>query len=184
MSLIYPRKASLALLALALFTHIAHPRDLIMSDDQAITATVTRMLFAIDALDWPAVRAELADEVETDYSSLFGGAPEQLKADTLVQRWQSLLPGFDATQHLTGPIVVTSAKDRTAVAETHVRGYHYIETESPSVWMVAGHYVMRLEQTPAGWRIASIRLDTYRQEGNRNFPTIATKRAKDKPARK
>ena len=87
----------------------------------------------------------------------------------------------DATQHITGPIVVTIGKDRTAVAETHVRGYHYIEAESPSAWMVAGHYVMRMEQTSAGWKIASIRLDTYRQEGNRNFPAMAIQRAKESP---
>lgn len=183
MSLLHLRKASLVLLALAMFTHTAYSRDIAMSDDQAIAATITRMLFAIDTLDWPAVRAALADEVETDYTSLFSGSIERLKADTLVQRWQSLLPGFDATQHLTGPIVVNIGKDRTAVAETHVRGYHYIETESPSVWMVAGHYVMRMEQTAAGWRIASIRLDTYRQEGNRNFPAMATERAKKGAAR-
>lgn len=154
-----------------------------MSEEQAITTTVTRMLFAVDKLDWPGIRTALADEIETDYVSLFGGTPERLKADTLVQRWQSLLPGFDATQHVTGPIVVTMGKDRTAIAETHVRAHHYIETESPSVWMVAGHYVMRMEQTSAEWKIASIRLDTYRQEGNRNFPTVATQRAKERSGR-
>jgi hypothetical protein len=181
MSPMHIRKAGLALLALTLFFHEAHSRDVAMSDDQAIAATVTQMLFAIDQLDWRGVRSALADEVETDYVSLFGGVPERLKAETLVQRWQGLLPGFDATQHLTGPVVVTMRKDRTAVAETHVRGYHYIETESPGVWMVAGHYVMRMEHTAAGWKIASIRLDTYRQEGNRDFPAIATQRAKQSP---
>jgi hypothetical protein len=176
-------KSSLVLLALALLSHVAYSRDLTTSDDQAIAATVTRLLFAVDKLDWPGVRAEFADEVETDYTSLFGGTPERMKADTLVQRWRSLLPGFDATQHLTGPVIVTSRKERTAVAETHVRGYHYIESESPSVWMAAGHYVMRMEHTAAGWKIASIRLDTYRQEGNRNFPAIATQRAKENSGR-
>ena len=172
-------KTSLALLALTLFNHGTYARDTAMSDDQAISDTVTRMLFAIDKLDWSGVRGCLAAEVETDYTSLFGGTPERLQAEVLVQRWKSLVPGFDATQHLTGPILVTSRKDRTAVAETHVRGYHYLETQSPSVWMVAGHYVMRMEQSSAGWRVASIRLDTYRPEGNRNAPAIATQRVKE-----
>lgn len=147
-----------------------------MSDDQAISAALTRMLFAIDQLEWTGVRAELAETVETDYTSLFGGTAERLAADELVRRWQSLLPGFDATQHMTGPIIVTSRNDNTAIAETHVRGYHYIESESPSVWMVAGHYVMCLELTKAGWKISSIRLETYRVEGHRDFPAIASKR--------
>jgi hypothetical protein len=147
-----------------------------------IVETITRMLFSVDKLDWPAVRAAFTDEVEIDYVSLFGGEPERMPADTLIQRWQSLLPGFDATQHMVGPIVVTN-NDRAASAETHVRGYHYIETESPSVWMVAGHYVMRMEQTAAGWRISSIRLDTYRQEGNRDFPALAIQRTKERLGR-
>jgi hypothetical protein len=37
------------------------------------------------------VRAGLADEVDTDYTSLFGGEAERLSADALVQRWRGLL---------------------------------------------------------------------------------------------
>lgn len=166
------------LFALLLSTTLSQAREPAMPDDRSIESTITRMLFAIDQLDWRGVRAGLADDVEIDYTSLFGGSPERLKADVLLQRWQSLLPGFDATQHLTGPIIVTARNGQRATAETHVRAYHYIEGEAGGAWMVGGHYVMQVEQTSAGWKISGIKLDVYQQEGNNNLAPIATDRVK------
>lgn len=167
-----------SLFALLLITGLSQAREPAVSDEQSIESAITRMLFAIDKLDWRGVRAELADDVRIDYTSLFGGSAERLKADALLQRWQALVPGFDATQHLTGPIIVTARNAQGATAETHVRGYHYIEGEAGDVWMVAGHYVMQVARTSAGWKIAGIQLDVYRQEGNRNLVPLAMERAK------
>ena len=47
---------------------------------------ITRMLHAIDRLDWVTVRNSFADEVATDYTSLWGGEPERLPVDELVAR--------------------------------------------------------------------------------------------------
>ena len=149
-----------------------------MSDDKAVESAVSKMLFAVDRLDWSGVRAALADEVELDYTSLFGGQPERLKTDTLLQRWQGLLPGFDATQHLTGPVVLTSRNEKRGTAETHVRAHHYVRGESADEWMIAGHYVMQVEQTASGWKISGIRLIVYHQQGNTKLPAIAMDRVK------
>ncbi|EQD78505.1 hypothetical protein B1B_00687, partial [mine drainage metagenome] len=70
----------------------------------AVADAFTGLLHAIDALEWPRVRSALADRVATDYTSLFGGSPAERTADELIRVWEGLLPGFDATQHLTGPI--------------------------------------------------------------------------------
>ena len=40
------------------------------------TDVITRMLHAIDRLDWPAVRDCFADVITTDYTSLWGGEVE------------------------------------------------------------------------------------------------------------
>src|SRR5690606_21873398 len=96
--------------------------------ESAVTAAVSDLLFAIDDLDWEGVRNALADEVTIDYTSLWGGELEHLAASELVARWQGLLPGFDATQHLTGPIVVRQAGEGRVTATTTVRGYHVVET--------------------------------------------------------
>jgi hypothetical protein len=78
------------------------------------TDLIAGWFLEIDRRHWVAVRAALTDEVDTDYSSLFGGTPERIPADDLVARWQSLLPGFDATQHLIGPIAQTGEAARNA----------------------------------------------------------------------
>jgi hypothetical protein len=140
-------------------------------DDPA--AVLTRMLHAIDFLDWAGVRACLADEVRTDYTELFGGQAETLPADELVKRWQGLVPGFDATQHMTGPCLVDD-RDGAVVAQTHVRAYHRI---GDAVWGVHGHYVVPLERTSADWRIAGITLRMFYQEGDPDLPARAAERA-------
>src|SRR5688572_27568251 len=109
---------------------------MLVHDDPA--AVLTRMLHAIDALDWAEVRACLADEVRTDYTELFGCEAETVTGDELVTRWQGLVPGFDATQHLTGPVL--AEKDGSGLLlRTHVRGYHRVEgAEGGSTWAVHG----------------------------------------------
>jgi len=112
-------------------------------DRPAITHTVIGMLHAIDTRDWPAVRAAFADTVTTDYTSLFGGGPQRQPADSLVDGWADFLPGFDATQHLAGPLVVTVDGD-TARARCAVTATHRIDD---ALWTVAGHYQVRLANT-------------------------------------
>ena len=147
----------------------------------AISTPIIRMVHAIDRLDWDGVRREFADTVEVDYTSLAGGKPETLSADRLMERWQGLLPGFEATQHLLGPFA-TNIRETSATVETHVRGYHYISNISEgNVWMVAGTYNFRLEQQGERWAIAAIQLIVFYQEGNLNLPGLAQSRAVESP---
>ena len=147
-----------------------------MSERDDVRDTVTGMLHAIDALDWDGVAAALAAKLHVDYSSLFGGGAESLTAEALLQRWRGLVPGFDATQHLTGPVLVSVDGD-TATADTHVRGYHQVAgTDGGSVWQVAGHYAMELTRDADRWRITSITLQTFYQEGDPSLPELAAAR--------
>jgi hypothetical protein len=145
--------------------------------------TFTRMLHAIDARDWGGVRGEFADRIDIDYHSLFGEAPAHVERDAHVAGWQRFASAFDATQHVTGPIVVTSADDR-ATAETHVRAYHQIKRAAGGeIWMVAGHYTVRLRAIAGRWKIDGITLTVFYQEGNLEIPSIARSRASASPAR-
>jgi SnoaL-like domain len=130
---------------------------------------LTRMLHAIDAHDWETLRASFADQVRTDYTSLFGGEPETVAADDLVARWRPLMLGYTATQHQTGPVVATG--DRL---DAHVTAHHWLD-DAPGgdTWTVHGHYVARV----AGERITELTLLTLRQTGNRDLPALATERA-------
>jgi hypothetical protein len=140
-------------------------------------ALFTSMLHAIDAKDWTGVRATFADQVDIDYSSLFGAPPGKTSANELVAGWQRFAGGFDATQHITGPVLVTGVAGG-AEADTHVRAYHHVKGEpGGEVWMVAGHYEVRLAPSPGGWKIAGITLHVFYQEGNMAIPDAARLRA-------
>lgn len=126
---------------------------------------LTRLLHAIDAEDWDVVRACLADELRTDYTSLFGGEAEHLTVDELIGRWRPLMRGLTATHHQTGPVEETG--DRL---ETHVVAHHWLD-DAPGgdTWVVYGHYVV----TVTDGRIAELTLLTSRQTGNRDLPGLA-----------
>jgi hypothetical protein len=133
-----------------------------------VSDVLVELVHAIDRLDWTGVRAAFADRLALDYTSLFGGEPEKLAADELVERWRGLLPGFEATQHLLGPVLVVGS-----VVEAHVRAYHRIaDAEGGPLWRVVGHYVAGLD----GGRISSLRLDTFFQDGNLDLAAAAQAR--------
>jgi hypothetical protein len=129
---------------------------------------ITRLLHAIDALDWAGVRDCFTDPLRLDYTSLWGGEPETLTPDELVARWTGVANEFGATQHLTGPVLVVG--DRL---ETHVRAHHWrTEAQGGQAWTVYGHYVARL----ADGKIAELVLRTYRAEGDPALPSIVSQR--------
>lgn len=138
----------------------------------------TILLHAVDTLDWDTVRRCVAAEIATDYTSLWGGEPEKLTVDQLVGWWQPFATGFDATQHLTGPIAVTQADDSSTTALTTVRAYHHIAAaDGPTgTWMVAGHYRITLDRATDSWKINAITLSLAYEDGDRALVDVARRR--------
>jgi hypothetical protein len=142
-----------------------------------IQTTVTRMLHAIDTLDWPTFRGAFAAELRLDFTSLFPGEPETLSIDSLLARWQPFAHGFDSTHHQIGPVVVIDGDAQRATAEAHVRADHFIAgAEGGAIWTATGHYRWTLEHRDDGWRIAGIVFQLAFQDGNRELPAMATSR--------
>jgi hypothetical protein len=152
--------------ALAGFAARAHAAP---SPEDAVRATVTRVLHRIDAKRFADLRPLLADSVHTDYTSLFGGAPVDQDAEALIAGWKAALSPVQATQHLLGPIdVVVTGNEATA--ECHVRGEHVTPgLPGGDEWMVAGHYLWKLRRKGSSWVVTSLTLETYYQTGNRKL---------------
>jgi hypothetical protein len=149
-------------------------RDVTSSMSPNAVDSFVRMLHAIDAKDWNGVRVEFADEVDTDYTSLFGAPAARVRADDLVAGWRLFASPFDATQHFIGPFVTATPQPNQVIAETHVRAYHRIAgLPGGDVWMVAGHYAVQLEEMNGAWKIAGITLRVFYQEGNLRIPELA-----------
>jgi hypothetical protein len=149
----------------------AHPAAT-LTDRQAIADTITRLMLAIDRRDWRRAGSTLGEQIRTDYTSLFGGSPRTQSASELIDSWRGLLPGFDATQHLTGPIVADVAGD-TARARCAVTAVHRI---GPHYWNVSGHYDMELRRIDNAWTISAITYDHALVIGDETLPETARAR--------
>jgi hypothetical protein len=152
--------------------------------EASIRAIVARIANTIDTRRWTELRALFADEVTTDYTSLFGGEVMRQSGDALIAMWRQILSPLDATQHLTGAIDV-QWRDAVAVAECNVRGYHIsARATGGSEWMVAGQWIIEMTQSgeresgeresvehESGqrWRVTRMTLRTFYQTGNRNL---------------
>ncbi|MGC4000854.1 MAG: nuclear transport factor 2 family protein [Anaeromyxobacter sp.] len=145
------------------------------TDRELVQSTVADVAHTIDAKRWPELRALYADQVRTDYTSLFGGAPQLGPADALVAGWQKLLTPV-VTQHLLGPVDVTLEGD-AATAHCHVRAWHFLkDAPGGEEWVVAGHYVFRLVRRAGGWRIGEMTLQAFYQTGNTRLLELAASR--------
>ena len=144
-----------------------------LADRQAISDTITGLLHAIDRRDWTAVRSRLAEQVRTDYTSLFGGEIRTQSAAELIENWRSLVPGFDTTQHLTGPILANVLGD-SARARCAVTAIHRIGRDQ---WIPSGHYEMGLVRANNRWLIGAIIYRNVLVVGDETLPEKARARA-------
>jgi SnoaL-like domain len=138
-----------------------------LAREQAVRTLVARIAHTIDTRRWNELRALYADEVTTDYTSLFGGEAQRQSGEALIVGWRELLGKLDATQHLVGPIDVRLNGDR-ATAECHVRGYHIRRgAAGGDEWMVAGQWVIEAVESEGRWRVIGMTLRTFYETGSR-----------------
>lgn len=135
------------------------------ADDQvAITQAVTGVGLFADLRDWSRVGALLADEVTSDYVSVFGGAPATTSRELLVDQWRATFTGFEVTKHQITNVVVTPNPDGTATALSHVRASHWVDGRS---WVLGGVYTHHLARGADGWQVTYMRIDRLYEEGAR-----------------
>lgn len=92
-----------------------------------------------DLRDWKACRGAFADRVLTDYTSLNGGTPNTVAADTLVAGWADFFSKtFKATQHMiTNHAVIVNGE--RANCTSHFRAHHvYLEGKPGKTWTLGG----------------------------------------------
>ena len=132
---------------------------------QQVQSIIARVAHDIDRKHWPGLRSLYADEVETDYTSLFGGTAQRQRGDDLIDGWRTALAAV-STQHLLGPIDV-DLSGSAARAECHVCAWHHAAgAASGDGGVVHGHYIFALEKRAEAWRITAMTLDVLHQSGN------------------
>ncbi|MGW4095027.1 nuclear transport factor 2 family protein [Nocardia sp. NPDC004750] len=147
----------------------------------AAAETVTRIFHALDAHDWGTISALTADPVDIDYPSKEGG-PETLRTADFLAGLRGFLPGFDATQHLLGPIVVEMGTRITATARFHARVTHLLtEVAGEQIWVIGCHYTVGLARLDDTWKVSSSRVQMSYEEGSRELESKARRRVSTSP---
>jgi hypothetical protein len=150
-----------------------------MNDCIDIAARIGALAVHIDARRWSEILELFAPELKADWTSLFGGEPQHLKREQLVNNWRRLLPGFTHTTHLIGPPTVLLSGN-TAQASASVVAWHFIREpgfEGKDLWQAGGCYEIGFAKLDRGWRITAMTLARAWAQGNQDLPQIAGERA-------
>jgi SnoaL-like domain len=133
-----------------------------------IINTVNRISIHADLRNWAACRNCFADQVEVDYTSLQGGKPAMIAADTLLKQWAtSFDQSFKTTQHLIGSHAVTLKGD-TATCISQFQAHHVLLNSGDSpFWRLGGIYHHSLARSSNGWRVFKLQMTARWEEGKR-----------------
>ncbi len=133
-------------------------------DSERIERLVGQLARTADTRDWSGLRALFADEVDVDYTSVSGGQPARIAADTLVANWAQGLGAYAQTKHHFSDIVVRVTGDRATAAFT---GQATHAKSDGKRWSCGGDYTYVFAHTAAGWRAISAKFDLRWEQGTR-----------------
>jgi SnoaL-like domain len=146
-------------------------RSMYESDLVAVRDTIIRYGRFIDDRDWAGLASIVADTIDLDFTSLWGGAPEKVSGPDLVARWRAMSEGLDTTQHLiTGILLTIDGGTVTAVANL-VAVHRRDSAPGDSLWTVGGTYRFGLRRADRSWVIDSLSLRVAWVTGNQTVIT-------------
>lgn len=149
------------------------------ADRAAIIQTVDGVGFHADRNEWDAVAEQFHPEgAMLDYRSYqnaaagTGETPAPQPPQSIVAAWQTVLPGYDHTQHVGSNHQVTLDGDQASVRST-IHAVHLLDGKS---WTFLGDYEHELARTEVGWRITLMRAHLRGQLGDEGLPELAMAR--------
>jgi hypothetical protein len=151
--------------------------------DPREAARVRQTILAIstnsDLGAFDAVAPLFAETVVVDYTSLWGGEPQDFTPDALMGAWKGVLPGFDATWHEIGDLTI-SVQGETAVVASTIDARHWIGART---WRLIGRYTFELRKVDRRWRVTRMTLVVTEERGDRVLATEARVRASGRRVR-
>ncbi|MDH6623248.1 hypothetical protein M2271_001035 [Streptomyces sp. LBL] len=147
-----------------------------MDDRDAVIEICDRMGWHSDRHEWDEAVTLFTPKVLLDYTSLLGGSPTTVTARELVDSWEAVLGGYDASHHLMTNHLVSFEGD-TAHCTTSFQATHRLDNPMGSpLWRIGGTYRFHLVRTDTGWRINELAMTILWTEGNRNILDLAAER--------
>ena len=146
-------------------------------DEAAIAVIINSVATFADQGDFASIEALYADEIQVDYTSLWGGDVQTYTPESLMTAWASVLPGFDQIYHDISSIQVELAGN-LATATADVIADHHLEGD---FWQVTGQYEYRFVKLADQWQITHMTFNLVDEVGDRTLVTRASERAATEP---
>ena len=134
---------------------------------------------AIDAKKWGVARKMFTNNVNADFNSLDGSAPETMPSRQLVNNWAGNFTKNKTSFHMRSNHRVTFFSDDEAVMLSHGYAWNRLasgaspENGANAFWEMWGNYTHVFQRTPQGWKVNGIKFDLTAERGNpyvRNTP--------------
>jgi hypothetical protein len=128
---------------------------------------VLRLGRMLDDQDFAGLAELLAESVHVDYTSLFGGAAQDVTSTDLLNNWRGDLGGVDSAQHIIiGPLAEVTGDQATASANIMIVAKRS-DSFGAATWSCGGRYELALQRR-SQWVITSFTLKAFWTDGNIN----------------
>ena len=150
----------------------------LLLDRAEISDVQLRYATGLDSRDFKLFRSCFADELDTDFTSVFGGTPRKVSADRWTEAARRTMIGLQATQHMITNHVITVEGD-TATCIAYVQARHYLPNDTGDhTQTMFGYYTNHFIRTTEGWKIKKCKLSISWNSGNWHIFTLANERVK------
>ena len=134
--------------------------------------TVNRFFLAVDTRDYPAARALLTDDVDFDYSRMFGATMPNT-ADQMIEKVRANHAGLQGIQHLISNYIVEIDGDTAHCRSNYIAHHWFPNPQGDSTWAVGGRYQHRLLHTGGLWKLHGGVIEVAWTKGNRAIFDLA-----------
>jgi len=139
------------------------PQQLAAKD--AIIERSLRYAHALDAHDFDAIRACMADEIEADFSQTIGMPPTKLKADDMVAYMRAQAP--IQSLHVTTNHIVELTGEDTALSRAYIYVPHRATIDGAQAsYLFIGRLELTFRKIGSDWLISGLRPQLLWEEGD------------------
>lgn len=137
-----------------------------------VISIVSSIPLAVDLAAYDLAEQAFAPSIVIDYTSLWGGEPQTMTPQDLMDAWRGIVPGFTATWHELSNVQAVVTGDR-AQASAFVDGRHWLDE---ALWRPVGHYLWELERRNGRWMVTSMTFQMTEEFGDRTLAQRAMER--------
>jgi hypothetical protein len=137
-----------------------------------IIDTINRFFLAVDTRDYATARSLLTDQVDFDYTRMFGATMPNT-ADQMIERVRSNHAGLHGIQHLISNHIVEIDGDTANCRSNYIAHHWFPNPQGDATWAVGGRYQHRLIRTGDLWKLQGGVIEVAWTQGNRTIFDLA-----------